>query len=586
MRRYVQHSQRETSPILEEATTLFSQKREVEIKKELLSAFSQHFVISDEEEESLMLVSTAVDDKFFASLLRLKRIHTDCQVLLGTENQQLGLNLMERSSRSLDSAYQKLFWWIQRELKNLNMENPRISAAIRQSLRVLAERPTLFQSCLDFFAEAREHTLSESFYGALTGSSYSQTDDQTAKPIEYFAHDSLRFVGDMLAWTHSAAVSEHESLEVLFVSKGGEMAKGIKADLESELWSGGITEAFDGQRSLEQLVNRDLTGVARTLRQRVEQVIQSDEDPILAFKVANLIDFYRVTFTRLLGSKSYVLEALASLQQAALRKYRSTMQDRLNSIHLETIHAPSNLDIPEFLNEALGRLKELMKVYDSSLALETSRGKDFLPFLGEALDPFLEGCEKIANRLEEPSTSVFTINCLLAARTAVSTYEFTEDRVAEINDTIEEYALKLIDHQHAYFLHTSGLYPLVVALSPLSDSNHDIKSIPQLEPFQAQSLTDTSQVLDDFLPSALIDAVENLKQLKNLAMSHDITAEAASRFCEDFEFIEGKLVAADRLHGKDDGELQKKVYEDGREEAVALRMLFPRTSAEIRVLLS
>ena len=570
---------------MEEASTLFSQKQEVDIKEELLTAFNQHFVMSDEEDERLTSLSTVVDDSFFSLLYRLKRIHADCQALLGTENQQLGLDLMEKSSRSLDSAFQKLFMWIQRELKNLNLENPQISSSIRQSLRVLAERPTLFQSCLNFFAEAREHNLSESFYGALTGSSRSQTDDLTTKPIEYYAHDSLRFVGDMLAWTHSAAVSEREALEVLFISEGNEMAKGIQAGIESEPWSREYSEAFDGQKSLEQLVNRDLTSVARTLRQRVEQVIQTDENPVLAFKIANLIDFYCMTFTRLLGSESFVLETLVSLQQAALRKYRSTMQDRANSINPDTIHAPTSLDIPDFLDEALGQLKELTRSHNSSLALATSREKEFLPILNTALDPFLERCERIASELEEPSKSIFTINCLLAAKLTISPFEFTSSRVAEINDTIEEYALKLVEYQHAYFLHTSGLHPLVAALAPLSDSEQDIKCIPRLEPFQVESLSNTSQVLDDFLPSALMDAGENLKRLKSSTMSEDVTAEAANRFCEDFEFIEVKLVAADRLHGDSDIERENGKQNSGK-ETVALRTLFPRTSGEIRVLLS
>ena len=564
--------------------------RESGIKEELLKAFEQRFVMTDDEEEILISLSAPVDDKFFVSLSCLKRIHVDCQLLLGTENQQLGLDLMEKCTRLLDSAFHKLFRWIQRELKNLNLENPQIGASIRRSLRLLAERPILFQSCLDLFAKAREQSLSDSFYGALTGSSSSKSDDPTAKPIEYHAYDPLRFIGDMLAWTHSTAVSEREALELLFISEDDEIATGIKAGIETEPWFQDITEAFDSQRPLEQLVDRDLTGVNRALRQRMELVIQGDEYPIVAFKTVNLIDFYRMTFTKLLGPKSFVLEMLCSLRQVALQKYRSKMQDRVNSIHLDTIHAPESLDIPNFLDEALGQLKELLKSCDSSLASAVAEENEFFSIFSEALDPFLEGCEKIANELEEPSTSVFAINCLSASKFAISSFEFTKERVVEIDDKIAEYFLKLVDYQHAFFLHTSGLYPLFAALAPLSDSEQDTKSIPQLEPFQVESLNNASQVLDDFLPSALIDAVENLKLLKNSIMSEDITTEAANRFCEDFEFVERKLVAADRIrmHG---GEYDKRQYgeesEDGGDgEVLALRTLFPRTTGEIRVLLS
>ena len=593
MRRHVQTAQRETGPVLEEATTLFTQKQEVQTKKELLDAFNQHFIVSHEEEEVLTSMSVAIDDRFYNSLARQKRIYTDCQVLLGSENQQLGLELMEKSTRTLNSAFQKLFRWVQRDLQNLDLENPQLSSSIRRSLRVLAERPTLFQSCLDFFAESRERNLSESFFAALTGSAphnhiLGQREDPSTKPIAYYAHDPLRFVGDMLAWTHSAAVSEREALEVLFISEGDEMAKGIKAGRDSEPWSHDDTETFDGKKSLAQLVNRDLGGVARALRQRVEQVIQSDEDPVLAYKIANLIDFYRVTFTRLLGPESSVRDMLSLLRKSALQRYRNSLQDRVNSVRESASDIRADLAIPDFLDEALSQLKELMKTYDSSLATTTSREAEFQPILGEALDPFLEQCEHMSRRLEEPSKSIFMINCLTASKVVISMYDFTGGKASELEDSMNEHASNIIEYQHAYFLHTSGLHPLIVALASLSESDEDIKSIIDLEAFKPQALRDASQVLDDFLPSALMDAMENLTPLKNARLSEEITAEAATRFCEDFEFVEAKLSAVDELKNRENDGKEDEDHEsqDGEKFSQSLRTLFPRTSGEIRVLLS
>lgn len=36
------------------------------------------------------------------------------------------------------------------------------------------------------------------------------------RPIEFFAHDAVRYVGDMVAWVHQTTVSEREMLEGLF----------------------------------------------------------------------------------------------------------------------------------------------------------------------------------------------------------------------------------------------------------------------------------------------------------------------------------------------------------------------------------
>ena len=64
-------------------------------------------------------------------------------------------------------------------------------------------------------------------------------------------------------------------------------------------------------------------------------------------------------------------------------------------------------------------------------------------------------------------------------------------------------------------------------------------------------------------------------------MIREITEEAAERFCQDFETVEGKILAADDLiQARDDGK------DDEGEKKVVLRDLLPRTSGEIRVLLS
>ncbi|KAF2477989.1 oligomeric Golgi complex subunit 6 [Lindgomyces ingoldianus] len=579
MRGHIAAANRETGPVLEEATSLMTQKKQIETKQQILDAFNTHFTIS--EAESTILTSTAepVNEEFFQTLTRVKRIHHDCQVLLGTEDQRLGLEVLEKSSRQLNTAFQKLYRWIQREFKDLDLENPQINASVRRSLRVLAERPSLFQSCLDFFAEAREHILSDSFYAALTGSS-SEAQHIATKPIEFHAHDPLRYVGDMLAWAHSATVSEREALEVLFISEGDEIKRSIQAGLESEPWlrSEENDEIFDGRKALNQLVSRDLTGVARLLRQRTEQVIQSHEDATLAYKIANLIGFYKSTFTKLLGAASEVLEVFTALEGSAMRQFRGNMRDHVAAVQGEIAVAPADLSTPDFFEDALQMLKALAKSYDTSIATADDQENAFQSVLTEALDPFLAGCETLYKGLPKPNSDIFAINCLLAARAVLSPYSFAGDRVREMEDTMGEHTARLVEYQHQYFTYTSGLNSLLEALSDISDSPETLKAIPTLEAFKPEALINSSQQLDEFLPSALIDAVENIKHLRNRKMVQDITEEAARQFCEDFEFVESKILAVDDLlYGEDESE---------EEPPLGIRDMFPRTSGEIRVLLS
>ena len=585
MRQQVTAARQENAPVLEEASTLLIQKQELETKKQLLDAFNKHFIISEEDLLVLTGATEAVDETFFAILKRVKQIYVDCQVLLGTENQRLGLELMDQSSRHLNTGYQKLYRWIQKEVKALNLESPQISSIVRRALRALAERPTLFQSCLDLFAEAREHVLTDAFYSALTGSSSENDQNPTTKPIEFYAHDPLRYVGDMLAWTHSATVSEREALESLFISDGDEISKGFQAGRQAEPWSAGDDEAFDGRKALGELVNRNVAGVARALRQRIEHVLQNHEDAVLLYKIANLIKFYRVTFIKLLGSDSSLLETLSLLGQSALRQFCTVVSDNVSAIQADIAAPTPDLRIPDFLDETLSQFTNLLKTYDSSLTPASSRVADFKPVISQALNPFLSICETMAEEINEPSASVFTVNCLLAAKTALSAYDFVQDRVSELNDQLASLTSSLTEYQHAFFLHTSGLHPLLVALAPIEETLDSLLKVPTLPPFQLQPLTDASQALDNFLPSALMDAMENLKRLGNTKLSQEMTADAAERFCEDFEFVEGKLTAVDEMRRNAVREGVEGIEKE-EQELVSLRSLFPRTSGEIRVLLS
>jgi len=582
MKRHISSAHQETAPVLEEASELMKQKEQVEAKQQLLRAFNAHFIMSADDIASLTSTAEPINDKFFSLLARAKRIQNDSEILLGTENQRLGLEIVEQTSKNLNGAFQKLYRWIQREFKSLNLENPQISSSIRRALRVLAERPTLFQNCLDFFAEAREQILSDAFYTALTGTSVTGEEDTSVKPIELVAHDPLRYVGDMLAWTHSATVSEREALEVLFISDGDEIAKGIQAGRDSEPWnriSEDENEAsnFDGLKALNELVDRDVAGVARVLRQRIGQVIQSHEETIMAYKIANLLNFYRVTFSKLLGEDSVLLESLTTLEESALRQFRVLMRDHVASLQAETHHTPADLGPPDFLQDGLKQLTAIMRTYETSFVSLNSREADFQPILADAFDPFMKGSENIAKSLKAPSNSIFAINCLLAARNILAPFDFNSERISEITGKIEHYSASLVDHQYSYFRNKSALEPLIQALAPLADTKEDLQSIWTLETFQPDALTQASQTLDDFLPSALMDAMENLKDLQSSKLARDITEEAAEKFCDDFEQVEEKLIAAD--------EILEEVDDDGSALG-PLRALFSRTSAEIRVLLS
>lgn len=602
--------------MLDEATSLMNQKQETETKQELLHAFTQHFIISDEDFLALTSAEVPIDDHFFDVLARVKQVHHDCEVLLGGENQRLGLEIMEKSSRNLNSAYQKLYVWIQKEFRSLNLEDPRISSSIRQALRVLAERPSLFHSCLDFFAEARDYILSEAFQYALSDAVSGAGGDRSVKPIEFSAHDPMRYVGDMLAWVHSTTVSEREALEALFVADGEELAKGIQAGLSSEPWSrideDEETVAFDGRKALSDLVNRDLTGVSRSLRQRVELVIQGHDDPVTCFKVINLLSFYRTTFSRLVGQHSNLVELMQTLEKFTFGHFETLMREQTTTLSNDhpALTPSRDLSAPQFLLDALEGLTSLMKTHEVSFAedTETSGENQFTPVLRVALDPFVKLAQSSAEDLQdETAGTIYKTNILLTTHTSISAYPFASaTHLQPLSTSISTIRIALLEIQHRYLLSSSGLQVLLEALEPYSPSTSttqtkthqrqpstNLASIVTLPAFQPNSLIATSQQLDDFLPSALMDATENLKRVQSAGFVKRVTEEAVEAFCRDFEFVEGMIIGADEARGISlvseggdcSGSENEGEGEEGKEK-YSLRALFPRTTGEIRVLLS
>ena len=75
---------------LADADLLQSRRDQIRTKHTILSAFQRTFTLPEEEFAILTSPSEPVDDKFFQVFDRVKRIHSNCQSLLTTDNNRAG----------------------------------------------------------------------------------------------------------------------------------------------------------------------------------------------------------------------------------------------------------------------------------------------------------------------------------------------------------------------------------------------------------------------------------------------------------------------------------------------------------------
>jgi conserved oligomeric Golgi complex subunit 6 len=151
---------------------------------------------------------------------------------------------------------------------------------MQTAISYLRRLPIYFSQCQDLVVNSRRSQLVQKFVVALTQGGPS---GQVFRAMDLHAHDSVRYVGDMLAWMHQAVASEEEFLEAVFGEPSSK--RSTKSDDMDGNGSGSAVAAVDNLSlstkgtekelvglSVQELLARCLQGLGRPLRVRIIQV--------------------------------------------------------------------------------------------------------------------------------------------------------------------------------------------------------------------------------------------------------------------------------------------------------------------------
>uniref|UniRef100_A0A4W5JWS4 Conserved Oligomeric Golgi complex subunit 6 C-terminal domain-containing protein n=1 Tax=Hucho hucho TaxID=62062 RepID=A0A4W5JWS4_9TELE len=86
-----------------------------------------------------------VTEDFFKALSRVKNIHEDVRILLRTNQQTAGLDIMEQMAVLQETSYEQLYRWTQNECRGLTQESCDISPVLSQAMAALQDRPVLYK---------------------------------------------------------------------------------------------------------------------------------------------------------------------------------------------------------------------------------------------------------------------------------------------------------------------------------------------------------------------------------------------------------------------------------------------------------
>ncbi|XP_039733191.1 conserved oligomeric Golgi complex subunit 6 isoform X2 [Pteropus medius] len=352
----LQAAKEQTQDLIVKTTKLQAESQRLEIRAQVADAFLSKFQLTSEEMSVLRGTREGpVTEDFFKALGRVKQIHNDVKVLLRTNQQTAGLEIMEQMALLQETAYEGLYRWAQGECRALTQESCDISPVLTQAMEALQDRPVLYKYTLDEFGTARRSTVVRGFIDALTRGG--PGGGGAPRPIEMHSHDPLRYVGDMLAWLHQATASEKEHLEALLKQV---TAQGVEENIQEVV--GHITE-----------------GVCRPLKVRIEQVIVAEPGAVLLYKISNLLKFYHHTISGIVGNNAAtLLTTIEEMHLLSKKIFFNSLSLHASKLMDKVELPPPDLGPSSALNQTLALLREVLASHDSSVVPLDARQADFV----------------------------------------------------------------------------------------------------------------------------------------------------------------------------------------------------------------
>ncbi|CAH2224999.1 conserved oligomeric Golgi complex subunit 6 [Pelobates cultripes] len=447
----------QTQDLIVKTTKLQAENQRLEIRAQVANAFLEKFQLTSDEMNILRGSREGpLTENFFKVLDRVKQIHNDVKLLLRTNQQTAGLEIMEQMALLQETSYERLYRWAQNECRTLTQESCDISPILSQAMDALQDRPVLYKYTLDEFGTARRSAVVRGFIDALTRGG----PGGTPRPIEMHSHDPLRYVGDMLAWLHQATASEKEHLEALL----------------KHVTIPGVED------TIQEVVGHITEGVCRPLKVRIEQVIIAEPGAVLLYKISNLLKFYHHTISAIVGtSGSTLLTTIEEMHLLSKKIFFNSLTLHASKLMDKVELPPADLGPSSSLNQTLALLREVLVSHDSSVVPLDARQADFVQVLSCVLDPLLQMCTVSASNLGTSDMATYMVNSLYMMKTTLALFEFTDKRLEILQFQIEAHLDTLINEQASFVLTRLGLSQIYSCVQQHRPEQGPLANIPGMD---------------------------------------------------------------------------------------------------------
>ena len=477
--------------MLTRVDALHTELQEVNEREARVEALLEQFQLTAAERDALRGDVTV---KFLAALAKVRHVHEACKRLVSVEHQHAAVEIMEHMFLLHLSSCDKIAKYISNAAPDmLAGDTIEPQSLCIQALMALQEHPSHWMRALLEISRVRKASMVRRFFDAMAkgsstsvtsagklvggtstgGSTSSGSGGQHGRPLEAYAHDAVRFTGDVCAWVHQCVAEENDAAALFFTPKsppeftrahyldavGDGVAKHVRQRLESAISSavlpnpnsGADGDAAGGSGTLSDGTTGGLGSLRRAAGGGVGPSVAGPTSAsalLVLFRLDSLLSFYTDMLKALLGDSNPMTSSLRELRldvmQAFFNGLQRTGTQLQHGVQLDAL--PSDLSVPPAVHAVLRLLRSLLESMNTSLVPHARREAEFAPVLSALVDPILSLSQAAAFDVSDPVTARFVLqlNMLSLLVILLVPFDFAAQRQEKLAAQLEAIAVAYV----------------------------------------------------------------------------------------------------------------------------------------------
>lgn len=503
MSRRLADSKTKTHHLITQTTKLKEERKKTEKKQTWVNAFVQQFQLSPDQNEYLYNVSikTPLTLEFFGTLSHIEKLYNNCKTLIKCWHQTSAFDIMETVGLQQEVAIEKLYHWTIGACLSTDSPN---NALVPTALAKFQNRQVLFANIIDEYCSARKATIVQLFIDALTKGS------DGYRPIEFYANDAKRYIGDILTWVYQVIPVEKENLSTLF--------------------------KFCNMPEKNQLIIEALTNIMEAicplLKVRAELILKPDKDPLVLWSIANLIIYYKDVIQAVIPN-GHLINTFEELLKKSEEVFLITLDSKIQKELSHGVKAPPvDLNPSVVVTNLVSFLRDLLAIMNAAHNINNADKKMIITHI---LDPLLHAINETACYFSSTDSSVYMLNCIYHIQCTLSLYTIMDEYNERLQAQSEAQIDTLTSEQASYLVIILNLGQIYTILQ--EKISGPLSAIPGMD---TSSLKTFLNKFDMFLVS---HDVYMLQQL-NLLLSHTHKSTVKKRAFEVIFAIYAQLYQA------------------------------------------